>query len=80
MKQLKKENRALQAIFSTEHFEGTYLKKFTNVGLFAGRLEEILSQLTFKYLNRLIHSLLKVTQEAAEKISDHYKNNEDNEV
>lgn len=48
--------------------------------MFAGRLEEILSQLTFKYLNRLIHSLLSIPQEAAEKIAEHYKIYEDNEV
>ena len=50
-----------------------YLKKYTNVNIYAGRIEEILGQLTFKYLNRLIHSLLTIPLEAGERICEDHK-------
>ena len=63
----------LQALLGVEKVEGVYLKKYTNVGIFASKVQEILNQLTFRYLNRLIHSLLTVALAAGEKIEEHYR-------
>jgi hypothetical protein len=57
-----------------------YIKRFTNVNIFAGRMEEILGQLTFKLLNRLIHSLLIISQVASEQLGDSYKMGQKNLV
>lgn len=45
---------------------GKYSKHDTNVGVFAAKLNEIASQYLFKYINRLIHSLLTIPMMAAE--------------
>ncbi len=55
---LKNENKILQSVFAGEHVEGKYIRRFINVDVFAGKLEELVSNHTFHYLNRLIHSLL----------------------
>jgi hypothetical protein len=45
---------------------GKYSKNDTNVGVFAAKLNEIASQYIFKYINKLIHVLLKIPKVAAQ--------------
>ena len=66
LKILKEENIYLETIFAEEKHVGKYAKHDTKVGIFAAKLNEIASQYTFKYLNKLIHSLLTISKTAAE--------------
>jgi hypothetical protein len=45
-------------VFAGEHVEGKYIRRFINVDVFAGKLEELVANHTFHFLNRLVHSLL----------------------
>ena len=67
MKELKQENSYLQTIFAEEENIGKYSKIDTKIGIFATKINEISSQYIFKYLNKLIHSLLIIPIKAAEK-------------
>jgi len=46
---------------------GKHSKNGTKVGIFAAKVNEIASQYIFKYLNKLIHSLLTIPIKAAEQ-------------
>jgi hypothetical protein len=70
---LKDENKILQSVFSSDHVEGKFIRKFTNVDVFAGKLEEVVAQYTFRYLNRLVHSLLSISISAGERLYENYK-------
>jgi hypothetical protein len=70
---LKDENNVLQSSFAAEKVSGKFIKKFTSVDVFAGKLEEMVAHYTFRYLNRLIHSLLSISISAGEKLYENYK-------
>jgi hypothetical protein len=55
----------MQTLFAEEVNIGKYCKNDTKVGTFASKANEISSQYIFKYINRLIHSLLTVPKRAA---------------
>lgn len=65
LKYLKEENFYLQTIFAEEHHRGKYSKNDINVNIFSVKLNEIASQYMFKYINKLIHSLLTIPLAAA---------------
>lgn len=70
---LKEENKVLQSVFASEHVSGKFIRRFTNVDVFAGKLEEVVSHYTFRYLNRLVHSLLSLSIAAGERLYENYK-------
>lgn len=55
----------MQTVFAEEINRGKYAKNDTKVGIFASKLNEVASQYIFKYINRLIHSLLTIPKRAA---------------
>lgn len=57
----------MQVLFAEETNIGKYCKNDTKVGSFASKINETSSQYMFKYINRLIHSLLTIPRLAAEK-------------
>lgn len=57
----------MQAVFADELYRGKYSRNDTKVGVFAAKLNEIASQYVFKYVNRLIHSLMNIPIIAAEE-------------
>lgn len=58
----------MQTLFAEEMNVGKYCKNDTKVGTFASKINETSSQYMFKYINKLIHSLLAIPKLAAEMV------------